>query len=447
MKIPVQAPTYQQLLGGSPARATKVVGMSLGPEVAGVYEHWDHLRHLTPPAGLTHEEWWLGIKFARSAIARPLPLLDKDGRPFTISVTSSIQEKFHFLDREASGIILGADAATDQESKRRLMRSLIEEAMTSSQLEGASTTTQVAKEMLTSGREPRDRSERMIFNNYLMMQRLQGWQDRRLTPELILEIHRVLMADAIDDPGQAGRFRVQADNVVVQDRGNPELVLHVPPPAAELAGRVQRLCDFANGDGEAEFLHPVIRAIAIHFQIGYDHPFCDGNGRTARALFYWSMLRSGYWLTKYISISSILKRAPAQYVRAYLHTETDGSDLTYFVAHQLQVIQQAVNSFRDYLARKQQEKREAEALLRPTSALGAQLNYRQRELLLHAIRRPDDVYEIPKHEIRHRVSYPTARADLLGLESLGLLVKQKRGRGFVFAPVPDLGSKLQADRP
>src|SRR3546814_10435189 len=78
--------------------------------------------------------------------------------------------------------------------------------------------------------------------------------------------------------------------------------------------------------------------IAVHFQIGYDHPFCDGNGRTARALFYWSMLSSGYWLTEYISISSILKKAPAQYVRAYLHAESDGTDMSYFVAHQLDVI-------------------------------------------------------------------------------------------------------------
>jgi hypothetical protein len=75
-------------------------------------------------------------------------------------------------------------------------------------------------------------------------------------------------------------------------------------------------------------VHPVLRAILLHFMIGYDHPFADGNGRTARALFYWSMARSGYWLMEYTSISHILRKAPARYMRAYLHTETDKNDTT-----------------------------------------------------------------------------------------------------------------------
>jgi Fic family protein len=48
----------------------------------------------------------------------------------------------------------------------------MEEAITSSQLEGAATTREVAKEMIREGRQPRDRSERMILNNYLTMQRI-----------------------------------------------------------------------------------------------------------------------------------------------------------------------------------------------------------------------------------------------------------------------------------
>jgi Fic family protein len=89
-------------------------------------------------------------------------------------------------------------------------------------------------------------------------------------------------------------------------------------------------------------VHPVVRAILIHFMLGYDHPFYDGNGRTARALFYWSLARSGYWLMEYVSISRLLRQAPAQYARAYRHTETDDNDTTYFIVHQLEVIQQAI---------------------------------------------------------------------------------------------------------
>lgn len=446
MKIPVSPPSIHQLVTTNPERASAVIMRQIGtsPEVNGVYEHWDHLRHLQPPEGLTSEEWWLGIHFARMSFSRNIPLLDKTQSPFKVVTTSSIQRKLHFLDREAAGAILGAETS-DQVQKRHVMRTLIEEAMTSSQLEGASTTTQIAKEMLSSGRPPRDRSEQMIFNNFAMMQAMQRWQERPITPQAIFEIHRLLMIDAIDDPLQVGRFRTGEDNVIVQDRGDPNIVLHIPPPAEELPERLQRLCDFANDSTNGDFLHPVVRAIAIHFQIGYDHPFCDGNGRTARALFYWSMLRSGYWLTRYISISSILKKAPGQYVKAYLHTETDNSDLTYFVAHQLDVIEKAVGSFREYLARKRSERRQAEELLRPSSPLGHQLNHRQRELLLHAIRKPDDVFDIAAHRANHRISYPTARSDLLTLEHLGLLTKKRKGKGFAFAPVADLDRKLQPD--
>lgn len=444
MKLPVAAPQLIDLMEDGAISAPSLLGRRISPDVEGVYEHWDHIRHLTPPAGMNLNEWWAGIKVARNALARALPLRDKHDVPFTVSVTSTMLRKLHFLDREAAGLILGADQDNDESIRRHhLVRSLIEEAMTSSQLEGASTTRRVAKEMLSTGRAPRDRSEQMIFNNYATMQSLGDMRDRPLTVEMILEIHRRLMRDAIDDPAEAGRLRTSADNIVVQDKGDPTIVLHVPPPAAELSMRLQKLCDFANDANDGEFLHPIIRAIAVHFQIGYDHPFCDGNGRTARALFYWSMLRSGYWLSEFVSISSVLKKAPGQYVRAYLYTESDGADMSYFVAHQLDVIVEAVNSLRAYLARKARERRQAESLLRPASRLGARLNHRQRALLFHAVRHPESDYSIAGHQAAHRVTYATARADLLGLAKLKLLSKRQHGKAFLFRPVADLSQRLQ----
>lgn len=444
MKLPLPAPQVIDLLANKKVSPDKLLKLRVGADVNGVYEHWDHLRHLRPPSGLSLEEWWAGIKLARNALARPLPLQDKHGASFTVSVTNTMLGKLHFLDREAAGLILGVDEDDDSSIRRRhLVRSLIEEALTSSQLEGASTTRRVAKEMLSTGRAPRDRSEQMIYNNYATMQSLGELRERPLTVERILDIHRLLMRNAIDDPADAGRLRTATDDIIVEDRGDPTIVLHVPPSASELPARLEALCNFANDTNDADFLHPIVRAIAIHFQIGYDHPFCDGNGRTARALFYWSMLRSGYWLTEYISISSILRKAPAQYVAAYLRTETDGADLTYFVEHQLDVIIEAVNSLRSYLGRKARERKQAESLLRPASRIGAALNHRQRELLLDAMRHPDKEYSIAGHQAAHRVTYATARSDLLGLAKRKLLSKHKRGKAFVFRSARDLALRLE----
>jgi Fic family protein len=98
-----------------------------------------------------------------------------------------------------------------------------------------------------------------------------------------------------------------------------------------LPQRLEALCQFANKPQEKASLHPVIRAILLYLWQGYDHPFRNGNGRSARALFYWRMLREGYWLFEFISISTVLKNASAQYGRSYLYTETDDNDATYFV--------------------------------------------------------------------------------------------------------------------
>jgi Fic family protein len=445
MKLPLSPPSFDELIRKHRSDLGNLLGRRLGPEVDGQYEHWDHLRHLTPPEGLSLETWWLGIQLARNVIERQLPLRDKFGRLVRIAVTDSMQRLLHFLDQEAAGSIQGLDREEDGKSKERyLMRSLIEEAMTSSQLEGASTTREVAKELLRSGRAPRDRSEQMIYNNYQVMQELRRWRDRPLTPTAVFEMHRLLTADTMDDAAAAGRFRRADEQIRVLDNRDGT-VLHDPPPAQQLPDRLEALCRFANGESGTGFLHPVIRAIALHYQLGYDHPFVDGNGRTARALFYWSMLRSGYWLSEYLSISSVLRKAPAQYVKAYLFSETDSSDLGYFASHQLAVLEQSVQGLRGYLARKAKERQQAESLLRPTSPLGRRLNHRQRALLVNACRHPDRVYRIEEHRQAHGVTYETARSDLLDLVKARLLSKRQDGRAFVFHPVRNLSQRLEQD--
>ena len=130
----------------------------------------------------------------------------------------------------------------------------------------------------------------------------------------------------------------------------------------------------------------MVRAILVHFWLAYDHPFVDGNGRTARALFYWVMAREGYWLCEYVSISRILKKARVQYARAFLYTETDDNDATYFILYQLGVLTRAIRDLHAYLDRKAAEVREVEDLVRRSTALRAELNPRQLDLLTHALK-------------------------------------------------------------
>ena len=411
----------------------------------GRYLHWDQLRHRNPPAGFTVEEWWLGIKLARFALLRDLPLEDEAGKPFRFAAVDQVQRMLHQIDQRAAGRIAFPDALTNPETRDRyIVSSLIEEAITSSQMEGASTPRKVAAAMLRTGRPPADSSEQMILNNYEAIQFVRSIKDRPLTPDDVLELHRITTTDTLDDPAAAGRLQGPGEErVAVIDRGT-HTVLFNPPPADQLPARLIRMCRFANGEIPAgQFLHPVLRAVMLHFWLAYDHPFEDGNGRTARALFYWAMLRAGYWLFEYVSISSILKKAFAQYGKSYLYSESDENDATYFLIHQLEVMLRAIDNLDEYLQRKIAQIRAVEARLKNVS----RFNHRQLALLGHALRHPGTEYTIKSHQRSHNVAYATARSDLLALSKAKLVTERRLGaKTMTFRAPEDLEQRLAASR-
>jgi Fic family protein len=417
------------------------------PRESKQYLHWDKLRRLKPPDGLTSKEWWWRIKqIQRRPGSRLLPLIGEKGWPLRYSLPDLLLRSLHHIDQRCSGeVAMDEIVTTDRQARGRyLVNSLMEEAIRSSQLEGATTSRQVAKELLRSGREPEDRSERMILNNFRALQFMREEMSGDLTPDIVLELHRVVTNETLDNPDAAGRLQQPGEErVAVYDRDDGRRV-HTPPPAEELPTRLSRLCDFANeAENSGQFIHPVIRSILLHFCLAYDHPFEDGNGRTARILFFWSMRKRGYWLVEYLPISKILREAPAQYERAFLETETDEGDTTYFLIHQLRVIERALEEMHDYLARKMEEVEKVEELVQG----GDGFNHRQLSLLSDALRHPDRSYSFGGHAEIHGVTHETARADLARLRDRGLLTSRKVGREYRFEAPADLPERLRESTP
>lgn len=448
MKIPLRPPNlYKKLTLKGPEFAFKLSALldHIGPTTnKDEYIHWDKLRHLQLPEGVNSSElWWFAIKYARKMLYKTLPFKDKEGNNFVIATPDILLKKLNSINRTMVNFFPPAESFNTQIRDNYLMQSLIEEAITSSQLEGASTTRDVAKEMLRTNRKPKTISEKMIFNNFKAMQFIREIKDESLTIEIIKELQRILTEGTLPEQ-DVGRCRTGEDNILIYDPNDGEL-LHTPPPAKELNKRLQTLCDFANKPIEEEkiFLDPIIKAILLHFMLAYDHPFVDGNGRTARALFYWYMANQKYSLIEHISISSILKQSPIPYARAFLHTETDENDTTYFIIHQLDVILKAFRSLHEYLEKKAAEIKETEELLFANLSLQAILNYRQVMLLKHALKHPNMHYKIASHRQSHNVTYDTARNDLLELAKLGLLIKQKIGKAFIFTSPPDLKKRVK----
>lgn len=389
------------------------------------YEYWDDVKYKRCPKGVSNEELWTQVKLTR--FQSNVDVWKKYSIRF--GLTNKMQRMCHEFDMNFGGS-WGADSVIPEESKERcLVSSLMEEAIYSSMIEGAATTRKEAKEMLRKKITPRDKSHRMIFNNYQTINFIVSHKNEPLTEELLLQVHRLMTEKTLDNPNDAGRFRTN-DNVVVEDGITHEIV-HIPPTYTEIPEFIKTLCDFVNvtDDSAGKFIHPIIKGIIVHFMIAYVHPFVDGNGRTARALFYWYMVKQGYWLTEYLSVSRVISRSKKKYEKTFLYAEADGLDIGYFINYNLEVLDKAFKELQSYIKRKQQERMTANAFLR----LG-NINQRQAQIIQLYYDDPKLMLTVKDVQVKFMVTPTTAKTDIIGLVDRGLLSEiyiNKIKRGYV----------------
>lgn len=374
------------------------------------FEYWDTIKYKRCPEGCTPQQLWTYVKAAR--VKSMMSVWGKYG--ITLTLTNQMQRMCHEIDMNWGGS-WGTDSIIGDENKEQyLVGSLMEEAIYSSQMEGAATTRKVAKEMLRKKMTPKDKSQQMIANNYQTIQFIVSHKDALLTPELLLQIHQLMTEHTMQNPQEAGCFR--SNNDVVVENGITHETVHIPPTYEEIPNFVEDLCRFFNEQDAPQFIHPIIRGIIIHFMVAYVHPFADGNGRTARALFYWYMLKQGYWLTEYLSISRVIAKSKKSYEKAFLYTEADDMDMGYFVAYNMRVLQQSFKQLQDYIKRKQEEKRAANSFLRIGN-----INARQAQIIKMFADDSNLVVTIADLQAKFLVSPTTAKADVVGLMNMGLL--------------------------
>lgn len=387
------------------------------------FEYWDTIKYKRCPEGCTPQQLWTYVKAAR--VKSMMSVWGKYG--ITLTLTNQMQRMCHEIDMNWGGS-WGTDSIIGDENKEQyLVGSLMEEAIYSSQMEGAATTRKVAKEMLRKKMTPKDKSQQMIANNYQTIQFIVSHKDALLTPELLLQIHQLMTEHTMQDPQEAGCFR--SNNDVVVENGITHETVHTPPTFEEIPNFVEDLCLFFNEKDAPQFIHPIIRGIIIHFMVAYVHPFADGNGRTARALFYWYMLKQGYWLTEYLSISRVIAKSKKSYEKAFLYTEADGMEMGYFVAYNMRVLQQSFKQLQDYIKRKQEEKRAANSFLRIGN-----INTRQAQIIKMFADDSNLVVTIADLQAQFLVSPTTAKADVVGLINMGLLAEisfNKVKKGYI----------------
>lgn len=387
------------------------------------YLYWDKIKYM-PPHGVKPEVLWHAVKLRRSV---NVAYIKFGNYLFHFTITGKMQALLHEFDMNFGGNLGTKSIIPAKDRNLYLISSIMEEAIASSQMEGASTTRKVAKEMLRKQSKPINKSQQMILNNYSTIRYLVEHKDEVFSVDALKSIHRSISSKTLDDPNDEGRIRTD-NNIYVMNDITGEIA-HTPPDVSELNGLLSGLCNFANTDNKDPFVHPIVKGIIIHFMLAYFHPFVDGNGRTSRSLVYWYLLKKGYWLTEYLSISRVIYKSKAQYEKSFLYTEKDGLDLSYFINYNLVAMKKAYEDLKAYLQKKIKEQEDFY-----TFRGFSNINERQAQIIKILKDKPTSFFTTKELTIRFNISPKTARTDLQHLVALGLMKDSpinKRKIGYI----------------
>ena len=426
MRIPEKPPDDEEihkLLGQSDIKSIEELKPYLDI-INSKYLHWDEIPMRFKDIELNPKLLWGYAKFLRDFNNRPIKL---DDLTLRYVQTPQIDKALHDLDIRVGKFDFDSQMPSVALKRKYLVNSLMEEAIASSQLEGAATTRVVAKQMLRENRKPNTLSEQMILNNYITMMYIKEntQPNQPLTLEFILDIHGKMTKDTLEKKEYEGVLRTD-NEVKVYSRDEGQL-LYEPPDYSNINELLKQVCIFANTESADLYLHPIVKAIVLHYLIGYIHPFNDGNGRTARALFYWYLKSQRYDWLEYVAVSTAIKNAPVKYARAYIYSETDHNDITYFVNFNLKQLDIALRSFEKYIEKTKSENKK----IIETIKNNPNLNFRQADVII-TLNKNERTITVKEMQERYKITYQTARTDLLGLTELGYLHKHTRGKQFVF---------------
>lgn len=378
------------------------------------------------PNNLALEEFWQEAVKSRKQKAEILPFNDQGNKNFWYLLTPALQKKIYEIDSSGKDSLY---KVVKKEIEHELIRdSLIEEALYSSVIEGAFSTMKRLRELVEKERKPIDINDQMVLNNYHAMQFILEEKHKELSIDFILKLHKIVTEKTLfEDEAYAGRFR--DDAVYVKDKRR-DIVIYTPPPEGQVESAMKQLVEWVNEKNDARFIHPVIKASFIHFYFVYIHPFFDGNGRTARALFYYFMIKNDYEFFKYFSISAVVQKTKIQYYKSIKDVEDCNADITYFLLYIATTILESIHLVTERIA---QHYRRDFVLIR-LKEKRIFLNERQEKFLKKFLVSDKGFITIKAYKDWFKVVYETARRDLEDLAAKGILLKVKHHRQFMYSP-------------
>jgi Fic family protein len=220
-----------------------------------------------------------------------------------------------------------------------------------------------------------------------------------------------------DDANYSGRFRddivrvISRSNQVVHEGIKFDLIELALTEALMVATKNQR------------HFPKIIKGILLHYFVAYIHPFFDGNGRTARTLFYLKAIKNDLGFVELLSLSAYLKNHGTQYEKAFEKVIGNDLDVTYFIDFNLDALLQAITEIEkkvDYLLSIGQLKQKYELTDNQVGLLQRLALNRFRKVSIE-----DYAQQIDK-------SREVSRQELQDLCKQGFLTEEKDSKKFVY---------------
>lgn len=237
----------------------------------------------------------------------------------------------------------------------------------------------------------------------------------------ILEIHRRVTKDTLDNPGDCGVYRSRY--VVVANRFTGEVFFR-PPKNEEVPGLIGKLVEWINSK-EAKGLDPVVEAGIVHYEFVRIHPFVDGNGRTTRVLAALLLYLRGFDTKQFFCLDDYYDSDRQSYYRALQSVDQKTLDLTSWLEYFIEGVNINIEEVKKRVIRLSSER------MRKTKRGQIALTERQMQIVEHINLNG----KIANKNIRgmFKISPQAAYKEIDKLVKLGIVEAKGKGRGLYYA--------------
>lgn len=253
-----------------------------------------------------------------------LPLEGLQGAVLYLVQTEEIRNRLQSIDS------LYQKVKSDQKVKDVILL----DAFHSATIEGARTTVEKVRKAYD---KPKSKDDKMVVNT---IHGMNFAYENQITMANIRELWEIVTDGVCENEHLSGtEFRTGMVYV-----GSNTDIIHTPATPDQIAGMMRKWFQFADTSQYSFWL----TACILHFYFVYIHPYCDGNGRTARILTQSFLLHKGKDKIKYLPLSRTINNSLSGYYGALKEAEqvqTNGKrwiDITVFVDYLLGCIEECM---------------------------------------------------------------------------------------------------------